>query len=96
MSPFTGPLSDSATSDIHYRARIQELIVERDAAAREAKRMREALEKIVNHWANSYDHPYCDTEQYRGPYGIGVVDGHRACTLIARAALHPEAPHDSE
>jgi hypothetical protein len=46
-----------------------------------------ALEKITTHWANNYDHPYADSEMYRGPYGIGVVDGHRACSIIANAAL---------
>lgn len=39
-----------------------------------------ALEEIKNHWANQYDHPRKENEMYRGPYGIGVTDGHRACT----------------
>jgi hypothetical protein len=47
----------------------------------------EALLDIKNHWANEYDHPRKQTEMYRGSYGIGVTDGHRACTIIAERAL---------
>jgi hypothetical protein len=56
-------------------------------AADEVERLQAALREITTHWANSYDHPHADTEMYRGPYGTGVVDGHRACTRIARRAL---------
>jgi hypothetical protein len=48
-----------------------------------ARTMLAALKEIATHWANNYDHP----EMYRGPYGVGVVDGHRACAIIARAAI---------
>jgi hypothetical protein len=53
-------------------------------------RYRRALEEIRDHWATSYDHRYANTEAYRGPYGVGVVDGHRACAIIARRALEAE------
>lgn len=46
-----------------------------------------ALEAIANHWACDYDHKHANTEAYRGSYGIGIVDGHRAAATIARAAL---------
>jgi hypothetical protein len=46
-----------------------------------------ALSEIANHWACDYDHKHANTEAYRGPYGIGIVDGHRAAAIIARAAL---------
>jgi hypothetical protein len=48
---------------------------------------RVALMDIRDHWATDYSHPKANTEMYRGPYGIGIVDGHRACANIARAAL---------
>lgn len=53
----------------------------------EIKRLRTALEEIRDHWANQYDHPRKDAEMYRGPYGIGITDGHRACAIIAEKAL---------
>lgn len=56
-------------------------------AADEIERLRAALIEIRDHWANQYDHPRKETEMYRGPYGIGVTDGHRACTIIAEKAL---------
>jgi hypothetical protein len=46
-----------------------------------------ALEEIRDHWANQYNHPRKDNEMYRGSYGIGVTDGHRACAIIATEAL---------
>lgn len=46
-----------------------------------------ALEDIRDHWANQYDHPRKENEMYRGSYGIGVTDGHRACTIIAERGL---------
>lgn len=49
-----------------------------------------ALEEIRTHWANQYDHPRKENEMYRGSYGIGVTDGHRACTIIAERALTDE------
>jgi len=59
---------------------------------REIERLRAALVEIRDHWANQYDHPRKESEMYRGPYGIGVTDGHRACTIIAERALaHPSA-----
>jgi len=57
------------------------------AAEARAERLRVALEAIANHWANQYDHPNKSGPMYEGPYGIGVTDGHRACTTIARKAL---------
>lgn len=56
-------------------------------AAEEIERLRAALVEIRDHWANQYDHPRKDAEMYRGPYGIGVTDGHRACAIIATKAL---------
>jgi hypothetical protein len=56
-------------------------------AADEIVRLREALTEIMNHWACDYDHKHANTEMYRGSYGIGIVDGHRAAAIIARAAL---------
>lgn len=52
-----------------------------------SRRMEEALREIADHWACAYDHKYANTEAYRGSYGIGIVDGHRAAALIAKAAL---------
>lgn len=49
--------------------------------------MKRALEEIRDHWATDYDHDKANTEMYRGPYGIGIVDGHRACASIADQAL---------
>lgn len=49
--------------------------------------LRKALEEIRDHWANQYDHPRKENEMYRGSYGIGVTDGHRACAIIAEKAL---------
>jgi hypothetical protein len=63
-----------------------------EAAADRERRMREALERIRDHWANQYDHPRKESEMYRGSYGIGVTDGHRACAAIARAALADGQP----
>jgi len=57
------------------------------AAEARAERLQEALERIANHWANQYDHPNKNWPMYEGPYGIGVTDGHRACTAVARKAL---------
>jgi hypothetical protein len=51
------------------------------------ERLRTALEEIRDHWANQYDHPRKQSEMYRGSYGIGVTDGHRACAIIATKAL---------
>ena len=56
-------------------------------AEAETRRLRIALEEIAKHWAISYDHPLSETEIYKGPYGIGVTDGHRCCAKIAREAL---------
>lgn len=47
----------------------------------------QALAEIRDHWATDYNHPKANTEMYRGPYGIGIVDGHRACAAIASRAL---------
>lgn len=47
--------------------------------------LREALEKIANHPFISYDRAQGGI--YEGQYGIGVVDGHRACSTIAQQAL---------
>ncbi len=58
-------------------------------AADEIERLRGALEEIRDHWANQYDHPRKEAEMYRGSYGIGVTDGHRACATIATNALSP-------
>jgi hypothetical protein len=46
-----------------------------------------ALRDISSHWANQYDHPRMQNPLYAGPYGTGVVDGHRACKRIADEAL---------
>lgn len=62
------------------------LTLEADAAD-EIERLRAALVEIRDHWATSYDHQYANNEMYRGPYGIGIVDGHRLCAAIARKAL---------
>lgn len=62
-----------------------------DETAREIGRLREALVEIRDHWATDYDHPKANSEMYRGPYGIGIVDGHRACAAVARAALNGDA-----
>ena len=51
------------------------------------ERLRAALAKIRDHWANQYDHPKKQSPMYEGMYGIGVTDGHRACAAIARRAL---------
>lgn len=59
----------------------------RAGALAQETRYRQALEEIRDHWANQYDHPRKESEMYRGPYGIGVTDGHRACTIIAERAL---------
>lgn len=48
---------------------------------------KKALERIRDHPCTAYDHPLCNNEMYRGPYGIGIVDGHRAAAAIARDAL---------
>lgn len=53
----------------------------------EEDRMRYALTKIATHWAINYGHKYSNNPMYRGPYGIGVTDGHRACALMARMGL---------
>jgi hypothetical protein len=58
-----------------------------EACDREIERLRAGLEEIRDHWANQYDHPRKEAEMYRGPYGIGVTDGHRACTIIAERVL---------
>jgi hypothetical protein len=54
---------------------------------KEVERLRTTLERIRDHWACQYDHPRKASEMYRGPYGIGVTDGHRAAASIARDAL---------
>jgi hypothetical protein len=55
---------------------------------REIFRLRCALIEIRDHWANQYDHPRKEgNRMYDGPYGVGVTDGHRAASAIARAAL---------
>ncbi len=48
---------------------------------------KKALREIRDHWATSYNHAYADAEKYRGSYGVGVTDGHRAAAAIARDAL---------
>lgn len=53
------------------------------------ERYRLALEEILNHWANSYDAPQFGKDA-GSSYVIGVVDGHRLCTLIARKALNDD------
>ena len=60
------------------------------AAEARAERLRVALERIADHWANQYYHPNKSGPMYDGPYGIGVTDGHRACTTIARKALEDD------
>jgi hypothetical protein len=63
---------------------------EADALRLHAEKMKffDALLEISTHWACQYDHPRKENEMYRGPYGIGVTDGHRACAAIANAALN--------
>jgi hypothetical protein len=58
-----------------------------DAVRAENDALVKALEEIRDHWANQYDHPRKENEMYRGSYGIGITDGHRACAIIAREAL---------
>lgn len=58
-----------------------------EAMLAKIEQQRAALMEIRDHWANDYDHPRKNNEMYRGPYGIGVTDGHRACAAIARRAL---------
>lgn len=57
------------------------------SALARSRRQEEALREIADHWACAYDHKYANTEAYRGSYGIGITDGHRAAAIIARAAL---------
>lgn len=79
---------DEARADYEaMKAHNKELFDKLSAAEAEVARLREALTKIANHWANSYDHKYANLPMYEGAYGIGVTDGHRNCTTIARAAL---------
>lgn len=47
--------------------------------------LKAALEQIANHKFISYES--AEHGNYEGQYGIGVVDGHRACAMIAREAL---------
>lgn len=56
------------------------------------ERFRAALQEISTHWANQYDHPRKENEMYRGSYGIGITDGHRACKIIADKALDAATP----
>ena len=90
-----------AGGNIHLHATngdIQEVARALLALSEEVERMRDALERIRDHWASNYDHQFADTEAYRGSYGIGIVDGHRACASIARTALTPPSsqPGNSE
>lgn len=57
------------------------------AAMGDLERLCHALERIRDHQCTAYDHPLCNNEMYRGSYGIGIVDGHRAAAAIAREAL---------
>lgn len=79
-------------------AELMEARLRLPALSEEVERMRDALERIRDHWASNYDHQFADTEAYRGSYGIGIVDGHRACASIARTALTPPSsqPGNSE
>jgi hypothetical protein len=49
------------------------------------KELEEALKEIANHKFVNYG--AARGRIYDGQYGIGVVDGHRACAVIARKAL---------
>jgi hypothetical protein len=90
-------LSDGMTDDaMRASARLaveghlksqQQIKEERDRWMADAIRYRTALLEISNHWANEYDHPKKESEMYRGSYGIGITDGHRACKIIADRAL---------
>lgn len=71
---------------------ISELSDKLEKSRSELARANMALEEIRDHWANQYDHPRKDNEMYRGSYGIGVTDGHRACAIIARRGLGEESP----
>lgn len=55
--------------------------------------LRKALEQIAKHKFNSYE-TLEGKPAYAGSYGIGVVDGHRACTIIAKAALSSSPASD--
>jgi len=63
------------------------LVAQLSEAHAEIKRLTAALIEIRDHWATDYGNPPKSNEMYRGPYDIGVTDGHRACAAIARAAL---------
>lgn len=52
--------------------------------------LEEALREIRDHWACQYDHPRKQGDAFKGPYGTGVTDGHRAAANIARRALGAE------
>lgn len=49
------------------------------------ERMREALKAIAFH--KFIDYEVARNGIYEGQYGIGVVDGHRACSHIAHQAI---------
>ncbi len=66
---------------------IKDLNAQLAAERAKRERMEEALVEIRDHWACQYDHPRKNTEMYRGSYGVGVTDGHRAAAIIARAAI---------
>ena len=57
------------------------------SAERKVQRLRRALAEIRDHWACQYDHPMKQEARYAGPYGVGVTDGHRSASFMARIAL---------
>ena len=74
------------------RLKIDELIVakndavtERDALKSLCEKQQQALGEIANHKFTNYG--AAKGPVYEGGYGIGVVDGHRSCAVIARHAL---------
>lgn len=80
--------SCGASSPVHFdrKENLYDSWNRRSSSSREEV-LREALEKIRDHWATDYNHAKAETEMYRGAYGTGVVDGHRAAAIIAREAL---------
>lgn len=61
------------------------LIIEAPELLRQRDALLEACREIANHRFISYD--AASGGIYEGQYGTGVVDGHRACAFIARAAI---------
>lgn len=78
----------------HAREDVPALLADNDALREEVERLKSGLRQIAE--SRYCDYAETSTGFYKGPYGIGVTDGHRYCANIARKVLGKPSIEDAQ